>query len=130
MGLALERLHDAIASAGIPIDGVKTSPDGGYLVDFRPEATVFQRDQAEFILDSFDPSPEADLAWLASRERMAAGGLISSGGAVPIATRASMLEIHDQLNEIRRFVGMPSRSMAEVLASIRNRIAAGAPLQP
>lgn len=49
---ALVRLDEAIRAAGIPIHGV--SPTS---VNFRPEATEAHRQQAQAMLDAFDPTP-------------------------------------------------------------------------
>lgn len=56
------RLHEALAAAAIPIDGVSIGRDDDRLtwrIDFRPEATDEQRSVASRLLETFDPDDVA-----------------------------------------------------------------------
>lgn len=53
--LEVSILHNKLIQAGIPIDGI-AKENGSYRIDFRPEATQNQRDQAIAIVAAFDPA--------------------------------------------------------------------------
>jgi len=50
----IARLDSLIQAAGIPIFGVASLGGGQYRVDFKPEATVQQRLDAQAIVNAFD----------------------------------------------------------------------------
>lgn len=53
----ISKLHKELEQAGIPIHGV--SSDGR--IDFKPEATQAQRDQAKQIVSNHDPREEVPI---------------------------------------------------------------------
>lgn len=68
---AAAKVHEALAAAGIPIDGVAVG-SAGMRIDFRPEATAPQRQQAQAIAASVAVLPRKPADRAAVRQAIAA----------------------------------------------------------
>lgn len=68
---AAAKIHDALTAAGIPIDGVAVGATG-MRIDFRPEATAQQRQQAQTLAASVDVAPRKQADRVAVRQAIAA----------------------------------------------------------
>ena len=56
----LRLIDEKLRELGIPIDGVADNGDGTYRIDFRPEATEEQRNQADTVIAGLDFEAEVE----------------------------------------------------------------------
>lgn len=87
-----KHLHDKIVRAGLPVSRVGYT-GGMFSLDFPPDATQAQRDQAEAIRLGFDPAAAKQLA-----RRAAAKGLLDDHGPEGILRRAMARAFGSQFN--------------------------------
>lgn len=125
----LLRLHAAIAAV-CPITGVSDGTPGDSAtvrVDYDPGATTEQRAAAQAVVDGFDWSTEAQLAW--ERSRAVAQAISETmGGFAPanISDRVTLRYVLTLLNDVREHLGLTRIQEPDHLAGITAAIAAGA----
>lgn len=97
-------LDQKLKAAGIPIAGISKS-NGAYVVQFLPEATQQQRNQANAIVASFDPVAEqANLETIAADIVARGSGALAWFEANPATKQIFTLSIADLETEINTLV--------------------------
>lgn len=114
------QLHWELEHAGIPIDGVSGPP---WRIDFRPEATPAQRQQADTILAQMLASSETE--WDQRAKRRQANEALAGQDAEQMMLRGILRAVYQSLAEIRSKLGLPVRSWARMIETIREDIDAG-----
>lgn len=114
-----DRLIDALAAAGVPVDTV-TGEGPGAALTYHQYATQAQRDAGAALLAAFDWSDAAHRAWLAARDRAAAKAALRAGDAIPRAARGGSYALMLSLQECRAKVN-------EIVARLN---AQGATIEP
>ena len=100
--------HNALVAAGIPIDGVSgTGPT--CRIDFRPEATKAQRDQAAQILAAFDWTPQKERDADQVQEDLEAWLKTATTGQLQKAVVLAMLGAGPE--KITQLTGVPTKEM-------------------
>ena len=113
------QLHWELDQAGIPIDGVSGPP---WRIDFRPEATPAQRQQADTILAQMLSSSETE--WDQRAKRRQANEALAGQGAEQMM-RGILRAVYQSLAEIRGKLGLPVRSWAKMIEAISADIDTG-----
>jgi hypothetical protein len=89
-------------SAVCPVSIVRS--DGTF--DPAPSATSEQIAAAQFVVASFDWSPEAQAAWEQQQNRLGAAALMTDGGSIPRAVRASDVVSYQLRNNVAEVLGV------------------------
>lgn len=97
--LRISAFDEALRAAGIPIDGVSGVPGPSVRIDFRPEATREQRQQANDLAQAFDwsePTPAQE------RRQKAKTALQSLPDPLSLLVKALALELIEALRAERQ----------------------------
>lgn len=99
MSVNTTKLHGELEGAGVPIFGCAELADGTVRIDFRPEATQAQRDQAASIVAGHNPAETRDqrLARRGYARVLAALTIRASSGwlSLPLARRQQVQHVID-----------------------------------
>ncbi len=109
----LIQLHDQIAAAGIPINGVSAGEDG-YSIDFQEEATEEQRQAALAIVENFAPTFPPDWHKLVSEFQFPGNPLYS---AVLGQVAAAGYAAQDHWNNVKTVLSTPQLQSVQTLAA-------------
>jgi hypothetical protein len=127
----LGRLSEALTTAGIPthrIEGSFPNP----LIIFQESATQQQKDAAAIIVAGFDTSVAADIAWVASKQRINDSQLLDtiSSGELRVL-RGLVAVLVNELNDLRSWITSfkVQTAAATNLANFQSRVA-GLPAMP
>jgi hypothetical protein len=104
----LNRLSSAVSSV-CPVVGISVAVYGDsstVRIDFRDEATTEQRTAAQSAVDAFDWSQQAQSAWEQQQNRLGAAALMTDGGSVPRAVRASDVVSYQLRNNVAEVLGV------------------------
>jgi hypothetical protein len=108
------RLHQAV-SAVCPIVGVNA--DGTF--DPAPNATTEQIAAAQSVVAAFDWNEAAQTAWEQQQNRLGAAALMTDGGSVPRAVRASDVVSYQLRNNVAEVLGVVIDHVDELAAMPR-----------
>jgi hypothetical protein len=120
----LERLHDALTDAGIPVDGV-AGEEGSVRVDYKAEATQQQQTQGQGIVDAFDWSEAAQLVWENANARTEAVANLANTAASFKLIRSLMLVTLDEINILRSAASLTPRTINQLRNAIINKLNVG-----
>jgi len=125
----LARLHESIARVCplIGVSAVENSASAVVLVYDDP-TTTSQRLAAQSLVDAFDWSDAAQVAWERDQARAAAKDRLTetTNDAEIKLLKAILGLLVDELNTLRGLHGLPARTMAQVRAAIAAKLDSGA----
>jgi hypothetical protein len=104
----LARIYQSV-SAVCPILGLSVGAPGepsSVRIDFHDEATEEQRTVAQSIVAAFDWSMQAQASWEQQQNRLGAVALMTDGGSVPRAVRASDVVSYQLRNNVAEVLGV------------------------
>lgn len=122
---AIQRLHETIASVA-PIRGVSVSSGNSVFINFDDAATQEQRTAAQYALDEFDWSAEAQAAWEREKRRQEAIAWLDSDAKEARAVRSVLLVVMGEIRALKADTPLPTRSWTELKEYVANLIATGA----
>jgi hypothetical protein len=114
----MKRLHDSVIAV-CPINGISIGTYGESAtvrIDYSENATAEQRTAAQSAVAAFDWTAPAQSAWEQQQNRLGAAALMTDGGSIPRAVRASDVVSYQLRNNVAEVLGVLIDHLDELAA--------------